>query len=81
MPHTSPIPTAPGSSVPPCARHVEHESHLRRLASDVRGALLVEYVALVALVAVVLTLMLATLGPLVVDEYSIRRATLYSHSP
>jgi len=36
---------------------------------------------LVAFVGLVLTLMLVTLGPEVVREYSARRATLYSHSP
>lgn len=51
------------------------------LQRDVRGALFVEYAVLVAFVGLVLTLMLVTLGPEVVREYSARRATLYSHSP
>jgi Flp pilus assembly pilin Flp len=52
-----------------------------RLARDARGALFVEYAVLVAFVGLVLALMLVTLGPRLVREYSARRATLYSHSP
>ncbi|MET0413799.1 MAG: hypothetical protein ABW217_20995, partial [Polyangiaceae bacterium] len=52
-----------------------------RLASDERGALFVEYAALVAFVGLVVAAMLATLGPRVVRAYSERRAALYSHSP
>lgn len=52
-----------------------------RLARDAVGALFVEYAVLVAFVGLVLALMLVTLGPRVVREYSARRATLYSHSP
>lgn len=48
---------------------------------DARGAVFVEYAVLVAFVGLVLTLMLVTLGPRVVSEYSARRASLYSHSP
>ena len=53
----------------------------RRLERDARGAVFVEYAVLVAFVGLVLTLMLVTLGPRVVSEYSARRASLYSHSP
>lgn len=56
-------------------------AHRLSLERDVRGALFVEYAVLVAFVGLVLTLMLVTLGPEVVREYSARRATLYSHSP
>jgi Flp pilus assembly pilin Flp len=55
--------------------------HRPRLDRDARGAVFVEYAVLVAFVGLVLTLMLVTLGPRVVREYSARRATLYSHSP
>lgn len=55
--------------------------HRPRLHHDIRGAVFVEYAVLVAFVGLVLTLMLVTLGPRVVREYSARRATLYSHSP
>jgi Flp pilus assembly pilin Flp len=51
------------------------------LERDARGAVFVEYAVLVAFVGLVLTLMLVTLGPRVVSEYSARRASLYSHSP
>jgi Flp pilus assembly pilin Flp len=51
------------------------------LSRDARGAVFVEYLVLVAFVGLVLTLMLVTLGPRVVREYSARRAALYSHSP
>ncbi len=53
----------------------------RRLERDARGAVFVEYAVLVAFVGLVLALMLVTLGPRVVREYSARRASLYSHSP
>ena len=53
----------------------------QRLDRDTRGALFVEYAVLVAFVGLVLTLMLVSLGPEIVREYSARRATLYSHSP
>ena len=52
-----------------------------RLESDVRGAVFVEYMVLVGFVAIVMALMLASLGPEVVREYSARRGTLYAHSP
>jgi Flp pilus assembly pilin Flp len=52
-----------------------------RLTDDVRGVVFVEYLVLVTFVGLLLTLMLVTLGPLVVREYSARRGTLYSHSP
>lgn len=63
----------PSSSASPGSR--------RRLEHDARGAVFVEYAVLVAFVGLVLTLMLVTLGPGVVREYSARRASLYSHSP
>lgn len=50
-------------------------------AHDARGAVFLEYIAVVAFVGLVLTAMLVTLGPPVVREYSGRRALLYSHSP
>jgi Flp pilus assembly pilin Flp len=49
--------------------------------NDSRGAVFVEYAALVAFVGLVLALMLVSLGPRVIREYSARRAALYSHSP
>jgi Flp pilus assembly pilin Flp len=52
-----------------------------RVLHDTRGAVFVEYIVLVTLVAFVMTLMLVGLGPSVVREYSARRATLYDHSP
>jgi Flp pilus assembly pilin Flp len=52
-----------------------------RLERDARGAVFIEYAVLIAFVGLVLTLMLVTLGPRVVREYSARRASLYSHSP
>jgi Flp pilus assembly pilin Flp len=55
--------------------------HPPRLGRDVRGAVFVEYLILVGFVAFVMALMLATLGPDIVREYSARRGTLYDHSP
>jgi Flp pilus assembly pilin Flp len=52
-----------------------------RLARDLRGAVFVEYVILVGLVGFGVALMLVSLGPSIVREYSARRGTLYSHSP
>jgi Flp pilus assembly pilin Flp len=63
---------APATGAPRCRS---------RLARDERGALFVEYAALVAFVGLVVAVMLATLGPRVVRAYSERRAALYSHSP
>lgn len=70
----------------PCmtSRHT-HSSvradYAARLVREVRGAVFAEYLVLVSLVAVVLVLVLVTLGPRIVTEYSNRRATLYEHSP
>ncbi|HTV18066.1 MAG TPA: hypothetical protein VMG12_05330 [Polyangiaceae bacterium] len=64
----------------PCACCSVLRPH-RRLGREARGAVFVEYAVLVAFVGLVLALMLVTLGPEVVREYSARRATLYSHSP
>jgi hypothetical protein len=54
---------------------------LARLGRDVGGAVFVEYSIVFGLVGIVVTLMLVKLGPAVVEAYSARRGTLYSHSP
>jgi Flp pilus assembly pilin Flp len=83
--HTAPDETPPMTSkldsARPSALNARARARAARFVPDVRGAVFVEYVALVALVGLVLTLLLVTLGPDVVREYSARRAALYSHSP
>ena len=51
------------------------------LSDDTRGAVLVEYLIVVAFAGLLVALGLASLGPKVVKNYSGQRAALYQSNP
>lgn len=67
--------------VQPCHSDPSAAGKPSGLVRDTRGAVLVEYVLGFGLVAIVIALGLASLGPDVVRTYAGRRAALYQHSP
>jgi len=53
----------------------------RRLGSDTRGAVLLEYLIFAAFAGVVVAIALSTVGPATVANYSKQRASLYQSNP
>ena len=51
------------------------------LVHDTRGAVLLEYIVLIAFAGVLVAIALASLGPTVVSKYSGRRTMLYQSNP
>jgi hypothetical protein len=51
------------------------------LVNDTRGAVLLEYIVLIAFTGVIVAVALASLGPKVVRNYSGQRAGLYQSNP
>jgi len=51
------------------------------LAKDTRGAVLVEYLIVVAFAGILVAMGLASLGPKMVRNYSGQRAALYQSNP